>query len=71
MGQGGARLDRPDITRPENEAIWKQLHKGRGARLAHRTSEMVWWMYFRHAEPVVPAGQGSQSSDEGFREETP
>jgi Family of unknown function (DUF6308) len=49
-----------DITRLENNLIWPQLHEIEPERSRIELFDMVWWMYFRHVEPVaVPAGQDS------------
>jgi Family of unknown function (DUF6308) len=45
-----------DITRPENEAVWPQLHAIEPERTRIELFDMVWWMYFRQVEPVVPMG---------------
>lgn len=44
-----------DITRPENASVWRQLQKIEPARSRIELFDMVWWMYFREVEPVVPA----------------
>ena len=52
-----------DVTRPENESVWKQLQATEPERSRIELFDMVWWMYFRQVEPVgVPAGQGSKSA---------
>ena len=48
-----------DITRPENESVWKQLEEGEPERSRIELFDMVWWIYFRRVEPVgVQTGQG-------------
>jgi hypothetical protein len=42
-----------DITRPENESVWPQLHAIEPERSRIELFDMVWWMYFREVEPVM------------------
>jgi hypothetical protein len=42
-----------DITRPENEPVWKQLQPTEPGRSRIELFDMVWWMYFRQVEPVT------------------
>jgi hypothetical protein len=41
-----------DITRPENEQVWKRLQEAEPRRSRIELFDMVWWMYFRQVEPV-------------------
>jgi hypothetical protein len=41
-----------DITRPENESIWPELHAIEPERTRIELFDCVWWMYFRKVEPV-------------------
>jgi hypothetical protein len=42
-----------DITRRQNEAVWKQLQEAEPERSRIELFDMVWWMYFRQVEPVT------------------
>jgi Family of unknown function (DUF6308) len=41
-----------DITRAENESAWKHLQEVEPRRSRIELFDMLWWMYFRHVEPV-------------------
>jgi len=41
-----------DITRRENEQVWKRLQEAEPRRSRIELFDMVWWMYFRQVEPV-------------------
>ena len=43
-----------DLTRPENAAVWPLLEQIEPERSRIELFDMVWWMYFRRVEPVVP-----------------
>ena len=49
-----------DLTRPENEATWPELHAIERERSRIELFDMIWWMHFRRVEPVAappaPAG---------------
>jgi Family of unknown function (DUF6308) len=48
-----------DVRPPENETVWPQLQKVEPERSRIELFDMVWWMYFRHVEPVfAPAAAG-------------
>ena len=49
-----------DITRPENEPVWPELHAMEPERSRIELFDMVWWMYFRQVEPVVAAGKDAR-----------
>jgi hypothetical protein len=42
-----------DLTRPENQRVWRQLHDIEPERSRIEIFDMVWWMYFRRVEPVA------------------
>lgn len=44
-----------DLTRSENASVWPQLQAIEPARSRIDLFDMIWWMYFRHVEPVAPA----------------
>jgi hypothetical protein len=41
-----------DLTRPENAATWEALSAREPERSRIELFDMVWWMHFRHLEPV-------------------
>jgi hypothetical protein len=44
-----------DLNRPENLAAWKALHQQAPGLSRIEIFDMVWWMHFRHEEPVTVA----------------
>ena len=45
-----------DLTRPENAAAWTALQAFEPDRTRIELFDMVWWMLFRHVEPVAAPG---------------
>jgi hypothetical protein len=43
-----------DLTRPENQPAWTQLHAIETGRARIELFDMVWWIHFREVEPVTP-----------------
>jgi len=43
-----------DLTRPENTEVWPRLEQIEPMRARIELFDMVWWMYFRQVEPVIP-----------------
>lgn len=43
-----------DLTRPENAEAWLRLERIEQTRARIELFDMVWWMYFRKVEPVMP-----------------
>jgi hypothetical protein len=41
-----------DLTRAENLATWRELHRLEPERSRIELFDMIWWRYFRHVEPV-------------------
>jgi len=48
-----------DLTRPENESVWPELHAIEPERSRIELFDMIWWMYFRQVEPVTPLPRAS------------
>jgi hypothetical protein len=46
-----------DLTRPENESVWPELHAIEPTRSRIELFDMIWWMYFRQVEPVAAASR--------------
>ncbi len=44
---------RTDLTAPLNRDAWAELQQLEPARTRIELFDMVWWMYFRHLEPVA------------------
>jgi Family of unknown function (DUF6308) len=44
-----------DLTRPENASVWPKLEAIEPERSRVEVFDMVWWIYFRHVEPVGQA----------------
>ena len=42
-----------DITRPENNLVWDELHSIEPNRSRIQLFDSVWWMYFRKTQPVL------------------
>lgn len=43
-----------DLTAPENQDAWRELAELEPMRTRIELFDMVWWMYFRRLEPVLP-----------------
>lgn len=48
-----------DITRPENNLVWDELHSIEPNRSRIQLFDSVWWMYFRKTQPVVNRNVGN------------
>ncbi len=44
-----------DLTRPENDEVWRLLQGLQLSRSRIELFDMVWWTHFRRREPVAPA----------------
>lgn len=51
-----------DLVRAENETAWQHLHANEPERSRIELFDMIWWVYFRQAEPYGSPGSGLQAA---------